>query len=71
MYAGTKVKGAWGYGGEPPPNLENFAVSEGKNGSKMTFCRAIYWKKDIGELLILKNTLTASDTPKNLVKLHP
>ena len=27
-------------------DLERFAVSQGKNGSKMYFCRAIDWAKD-------------------------
>ena len=36
----------WGVGRVMHPNLENFAFSQGKNGSKMYPYREIYWTKD-------------------------
>ena len=44
--------------GEPPPNLENYAVLQGKMGSKMYFSRESTGQRTIGELLLLKKTVT-------------
>ena len=55
LSTGRTLKGAWG---EPPPNLENFAVSQGKIGSKMYFNRAIYWTKDHWSTAITRKKVT-------------
>ena len=66
----TKRKGVWG---EPPSNLESCAVSQRKNGSKLTFARQFTGQRTIDELLsrtkinksrIQKNLAVTSDASK-------
>ena len=60
----TNLWGVWGLSHSPIPN--NFAVLEGKNGSKMYLC--LHRKNVKRQKVPIRVTY---DTPQNLVKLHP
>ena len=50
-----------------PPNLKTFAVSQGKDGSRMYFCRAICWTKDHWGTTIIREKKNMSQT-ENLTR---